>query len=63
MPDNKIVEQDHCFIKCITGPMVGFKAFHSAAATIAGVEAAYMIRKGQLTPRLCPFSQFAVLAA
>jgi hypothetical protein len=28
--------------------MMGFKAFHSAQATIAGIEAADMIRKGQL---------------
>lgn len=38
---------DHRFIKRITGPMMGFKAFHSAAATIAGIEVAHMIRKGQ----------------
>ncbi len=35
---NNIVEQDHRFIKRITRPMLGFKAFHSAAATLAGVE-------------------------
>ena len=45
---NNIVEQDHRFIKKITRPMLGFKAFHSAAATLAGIEAAHMIRKGQL---------------
>ena len=28
--------------------MTGFKAFHSAAATIAGIEAVHMIRKGQI---------------
>jgi hypothetical protein len=28
-----IVEQDHRFIKKITKPMMGFKAFHSAQAT------------------------------
>jgi len=43
-----IVEQDHRFIKKITRPMLGFKAFYSAAATLAGIEAAHMIRKGQL---------------
>lgn len=36
---NNIVEQDHRFIKRITGPMMGFKAFHSATATIAGIAA------------------------
>jgi putative transposase len=29
--------------------MMGFKAFHSAQATIAGIETAHMIRKGQLS--------------
>jgi putative transposase len=28
--------------------MMGFKAFPTAQATIAGIETAYMIRKGQL---------------
>jgi putative transposase len=40
---------DHRFIKRITRPMLGFKAFHSAAATLAGIETAHMIRKDQLT--------------
>ena len=31
---NNIVEQDHRFIKRITRPMLGFKAFHSAAAEL-----------------------------
>jgi hypothetical protein len=35
---NNIIEQDHRFIKKITKPMMGFKAFHSAQATIAGIE-------------------------
>ncbi|NPD17429.1 IS6 family transposase [Xinfangfangia sp. D13-10-4-6] len=45
---NNILEQDHRFTKRITAPMPGFKAFHSAAATIAGIETAHMIRKGQV---------------
>jgi transposase-like protein len=43
---------------------LGFKAFHSAAATLAGIETAHMIRKGQLDingPNT--FQQFAALAA
>ncbi|TYB84344.1 IS6 family transposase [Oceaniovalibus sp. ACAM 378] len=61
---NNILEQDHRFIKHITGPMLGFKALHSAAATIAGIEAAHMIRKGQFgANRLSAFQQFAALAA
>ena len=61
---NNILEQDHRFIKRITGPMLGFKAYHSAAATIAGIEAAHMIRKGRFDLNgLSPFQQFAELAA
>jgi putative transposase len=61
---NNIVEQDHRFIKRITRPMLGFKAFHSAAATLAGIETAHMIRKGQLAQTGIPaFKQFAALAA
>jgi len=61
---NNIVEQDHRFIKRITRPMLGFKAFHSAAATIAGIEVAHMIRKGQLAQTdTSAFKQFAALAA
>lgn len=44
---NNILEQDHRFIKRITGRMLGFKAFHSASATLEEIEAAHMIRKGQ----------------
>ena len=40
--------QGHRSIKRITRPVMGFKALHSAAATIAGIEAAHMIRKGQI---------------
>lgn len=61
---NNILEQDHRFIKRITGPMMGFKALHSAAATIAGIETAHMIRKGQIPAnRATPFQIFAALAA
>ena len=60
---NNIVEQDHRFIKKITKPMLGFKAFHSARATLAGIEVAHMIRKGQLMNNLKPaHEQFMALA-
>ena len=39
------------------------KSFLSASATLHGSEVANMIRKGQLTPGLCPFAQFAALAS
>lgn len=44
---NNIVVQDHRFIKKITKPMKGFKAFHSAKATLSGIELHHMLRKGQ----------------
>ena len=44
-------------------PLMGFKAFHSAQATIAGIEAAHMIRKGQLSEENMPaYKQFIALA-
>ena len=52
---NNIVEQDHRFIKRRIRPMLGFKAFASAAATLDGIEVAHMIRKGQITPGVCAF--------
>lgn len=61
---NNILEQDHRFIKRITKPMMGFKAFHSASATIAGIEVAHMIRKNQFAnDNRSPFKVFAELAA
>ncbi len=60
---NNILEQDHRFIKRITRPMMGFKAFHSAGATIAGIETAHMIRKGQIPANGdSAFQTFAKLA-
>ncbi|GFO72768.1 transposase, IS6 family [Bathymodiolus japonicus methanotrophic gill symbiont] len=60
---NNIIEQDHRFIKKITKPMMGFKAFHSAQATIDGIETAHMIRKGQLSEEKIPaYKQFMALA-
>ena len=61
---NNILEQDHRFIKRITGQMLGFKAFHSASATLESIETAHMIRKGQFDANgLTAFQQFAQLAA
>jgi putative transposase len=59
---NNILEQDHRFIKRITKPMMGFKAFYSAAATITGIEVAHMIRKSQFAnDNRSPFQVFAEL--
>jgi len=61
---NNILEQDHRFIKRITGRMLGFKAFHSASATLEGIETAHRIRKGQFDANcLTAFQQFAHIAA
>ncbi|MCP4485182.1 MAG: IS6 family transposase, partial [Flavobacteriaceae bacterium] len=45
---NNIVEQDHRFIKKITKPTLGFKSYHSAAATLDGIELHHMLRKNQI---------------
>ncbi|MCP5088256.1 MAG: IS6 family transposase [Rhodobacteraceae bacterium] len=59
---NNIIEQDHRFIKKRLRPMLGFKAFSSAAATLDGIEVAQMIRKKQLPSQGSGFAQFAALA-
>jgi putative transposase len=60
---NNLIEQDHRFIKKITNPMTGFKAFRSAKATIDGIETVHMIRKGQLSDENIPaYKQFMALA-
>ena len=45
---NNIAEQDHRQIKRITRPMLGFKSFAAANATLAGIELHHMIKKGQM---------------
>ena len=61
---NNIVEQDHRGIKRITKPMMGFKAFHSAEATLSGIELHRMLRKNQHvdSDKLNIFQQFYALA-
>lgn len=58
---NNIVEQDHRAIKRRVRPMMGFKSFHSAKATIAGIELVHMIRKGQIRPLNDNHSSLAML--
>ena len=63
---NNIVEQDHRFIKKRTRPMLGFKAFHSAKATINGIESVRIIQKGQIlgqTANQSSFQNFVALMA
>ena len=44
---NNVVEQGHRFVKRITRPMLGFKNFHCAQKTLAGIELIRMLKKGQ----------------
>ncbi|OUS07711.1 hypothetical protein A9Q81_01130 [Gammaproteobacteria bacterium 42_54_T18] len=45
---NNIIEQDHRRIKRVTRPMLDFNNFHSARATLVGIEFMAMINKGQM---------------
>jgi len=44
---NDIVEQDHRSIKIIKNLMLEFKSFHSAEATLAGIELHHILREKQ----------------
>ena len=46
---SNIVEQDHCAIKRIIKPMMGFKDIQCARTILSGIEVMHMIRKGQMT--------------
>lgn len=57
------MEQNHRFTKRLTRPMMGFKSFNSASATLQGIEVAHMIRKLQFgKTNQSAFQQFAALA-
>lgn len=60
-----MLEQDHRGAKRITGPMLGFKNFMYAEATLTGIELYHMLRKGQnkFKGSLTAWQQFYVLAA
>ncbi len=64
---NNIIAQDHRRIKRLTRPMLGFKNFHAAQRTLAGMEMMAMIRKGQLKGsegnEKTPAERFYALAA
>ena len=63
---NNIIEQDHRFIKKRTKPMLGFKSFHSAKTTIAGIENIRIIQKGQIVgsnEKVSTFENFKMLMA
>lgn len=58
-----LIERDHRFIEKLNRPMQTFKSLNSASATLAGIEAAHMIRNSQLDqPEQSGFAQFAALA-
>ena len=59
-----LIEQEHRPIKRITKPMLGFKAFTSAVATLTGIELQRMLKKGQglLNSELPAWKQFYALA-
>lgn len=46
---NNIIEQDHRAVKRRCAPMLALKSFRTAAITLAGVELAHRIRKGQFS--------------
>jgi putative transposase len=62
---NNIIEQDHRFIKRIIKSMMGFKEFHSAHATLIGIELHHMLHKNQHShaENMPVFKQFYALAA
>jgi transposase-like protein len=64
---NNGVEQDHRAVKRIVRPMLGFKSFHSARITLAGIELMHMIKKEQMIQvdgqSLSAAEQFYSLAA
>src|SRR5690606_29855518 len=64
---NNRIEQDHRRIKRRVRPMLGFKAFSSAAVTLAGIEMIHMMRKRQgrfaFNPAPSLKEQFEAIAA
>ena len=45
---NNVIEQDHRAIRRRRRAMQGFRSFHTAGRTLAGIEAAHRMRKGQV---------------
>ncbi|PEM43183.1 hypothetical protein CN636_17165 [Bacillus toyonensis] len=45
---NKIVAQDHRFIKRQVCSMLGLKSFRTATYIISGIEAIHIVKKGNL---------------
>jgi len=45
---NNVIEQDHRFIRRRWREMQCFRSFHTTERTLEGVEAAHMMKKGQV---------------
>jgi putative transposase len=65
---NNMVEQDHRGVKRVTRPMLGFKSFEAAQATLVGIELMHMLKKRQLMVEasdegLTAVAQFYALAS
>lgn len=64
---NNRIEQDHRRIKRRVRPMLGFKSFASAIATLGGIELIHMMRKRQaryaFNPNPSIADQFEIIAA
>ena len=65
---NTVVEQDHRAIKRVTRPMLGFKSFDAAQATLTGIERRHMLKTRHLVVEegdegLTAAEQFYALAA
>jgi hypothetical protein len=65
---NQTIEQDHCAVKWVTRPMLGFKSFEAAQGTLVGIELMHMLKKGQMVGEeeaegLTPAEQFYSMAA
>jgi putative transposase len=65
---NNMVEQDHRGVKRVTRPMLGFKSFEAAQATLVGIELMHMLKKRQLRVEagdegLTAVAQFYALAS
>jgi hypothetical protein len=65
---NHTIEQDHRGVKRVTRPMLGFKSFAAADATLVGIELMHMLKKRQLVIEeggegLTAAEQFYALAA
>jgi len=45
---NSMVKQDHRAVKWVTRPMLGFKSFAAADATLVGIELIHMLKRRQL---------------